>query len=346
MKRALVATLFLALAMLACILDFNPPPLSLTPPAAQPSSPPVVVLATPTLTPIPATAYVPVPTETLVPATQTMPAATATSASPTLTLDQLRNASLTILGSDQILRDITLKDGKYEEGTDPAQPGYVLIHLGQKIAFGDLNGDGLEDAAVTMVENFGGTGEFVSVVAILNQAGQPKPAANALIDDRPILNELAIQNGEIFVDAIVHGPNDPMCCAALPKTGYYRLIENSLILSRLTSKTSEGSERSIQIEAPADGSEISGPFLIKGSVSISPFENNLTYTIFPLDTNEPSGQAGFTINGDGLGGPGTFELPLDLTIGGYKGPVRIEISDVSPADGSYLAIDTLYVLLK
>ena len=166
------------------------------------------------------------------------------------------------------------------------------------------------------------------------------------IDDRAILQELAIQKGEIFVDAIIHGPNDPMCCAALATTRLYRLLENDLFLTHFTSKTSEGLERIIKIDSPLDGTETSGPFVIKGSVSVSPFENNLTYTVFPLTSHEPSGQAGFTISGDGLGGPGSFELPLDLSIGSYKGPVRIEISDVSPADGSYLAVTTLYLTLK
>ena len=350
MKRALVASLVLILASPACNLVFNPPALSITPMPAQPSSSPVVLLATPTLTIVPPTAYLHPPTETLAPqatTTQTQAPVTATQPTgPSLTVEQIRNATITVTGSDQIMRTITLKDGKFGEGTDPAQPGYILVQLGEKIAFGDLNADGLEDAAVTMTENYGGTGEYVSIVAILNEAGQPNPVATALIDDRPLINELAIQNGEIFVDAKIHGPNDPMCCAAFPTTRFYRLLENALFISRFTSKTSTGLERVIQIDSPADGSQISGPFVIKGSVSVSPFENSLTYTVFPLSSPELSGQAGFTINGDSMGGPGSFELPLDLTIGGFKGPVRIEISDASPADGSYLALDTLYVTLK
>ena len=350
MKRALVASLILILASLACNLDFNPPPLSLTQPAAQPSSSPVVLQATPTFTVLPPTAYVPPPTETLAPSPTVppaQPASTATQpAGPRLSIDQIRNATLTITGSDQNIRTITLKNGKYEEGSDPAQPGYILVQLGDKIAFGDLNGDGLEDAAASMIESFGGTGEYISIVAILNQAGQPNPVATGLIDDRPILIELAIRSGEIFVDAIVHGPNDPMCCAALATTRSYRLLGNQLFISRFTSKTSQGVERIIKIDSPADGTEINGPILITGTVSVSPFENNLTYTVFPLSYPDPSAQAGFTVKGDGLGGPGSFELPLDLTVGGYKGPLRIEISDVSPADGSYLALETLYLTIK
>jgi hypothetical protein len=335
MKR-FVATLFvLVLASLACSLDFNPPPLSLTPPQGIATRTPVMIQPTLAPTLIPPTA-----TETQVPPT-------VTPASPVLAVEQLRNATLTVMGSDQILRTITLKDGKYQEGTDPAQTGYVSVSMGDKIAFGDLNADGVDDAAITIAENYGGSGVFVSVVAVLDQGGQPNPVATALIDDRPMINNLSIKNGEIFVDATIHDTNDAMCCPSLPSTRNYRLVENDeLVLSRFTTKTPNGAERVIEITSPANGAEISGAFVIKGSVTISPFENGLVYTVFLPGTKDPVAQAGFTVTADGLGGPGTFELPLDFSAAGFKGPARIEISDVSAADGSYLALNTLFLTLK
>ncbi len=343
MKRLALALFVLTLASLACVLDFNPPPLSMTPPAVEPSSPPVILMATPTLTIIPPSA---VQTETLIPPspTQTQALPTLTPAGPTLTVAQLRNASFNIMGSDQILRTVQLQDGRFEEGSDPTQPGYISVSLGEKIAFGDLNADGIEDAAITINENYGGTGEFTSVVAILNQAGQPNPVSTAPIDDRPRINELAIRNGEIFIDAAIHGPEDPMCCAAMLSMRFYRLIENTLVLSRLSTQTPEGAEHSIQIDAPANGTEISAPFTVQGSISLTPFEANLVYSIFIQDYQDPVLQASFVINSDGFGGPGTFELPLDLSE--FKGPVRVEISDISQADGSYVAINSLYLVVK
>ena len=343
MKRCIAILLVLILASLACSLDFNPPPLSLTPPSQVASSTPIMLQPTliPTIIPITATATQVVPT-----ATETQVPSTATTVVSVLTVEQLRNATLTVMGSDQILRTIRLKDGKYQQGTDPAQTGYVSVTLGEKIAFGDLNADGVDDAAITMAENYGGSGVFVSVVAVLNQGGQLNAVATALIEDRAIINDLAIKNGEIYLDATIHDTNDAMCCPSLPSTRNYRLVENELVLSRFTTKTPNGAERSITIESPANGAEISGAFVIKGSVTISPFENNLVYTVFLPGTKDPVAQAGFTISADGLGGPGTFELPLDFTSAGFKGSARVEISDVSPADGSYLALNTLFLTLK
>lgn len=348
MKPLVFFFLVLVLATSACGLEFNPPPLSLTPPAGEATNSPVLIPATPTFTVVPPSPTLPAPTETLLPptATETQVPPTATAASPVLTVEQLRNLTLNLPGADGNLRSITLKDGKYEDGTDPAQPGYIRVNMGEKTAFGDLNADQALDAALTIAENYGGSGVFVSVVAVLNQNGQPNAVASAFIEDRPMINDLAIQSGEIFLDATIHGPNDPSCCPAMPSARTYHLDGDSLTISRLSTKTPDGAERSIQVETPINGTEISGPFVIKGTVSISPFENTLSYKVFQQDSKEPVDQAGFTISADGLGGPGTFELPLDLSANAYKGPVRIEISDVSPADGSSLAVYTLYLVLK
>lgn len=265
---------------------------------------------------------------------------------PDLTVEQLRNATLLITGMDKLLRIMTFKDGKYEQGTDPAQAGYASVSMGEKIAFGDLNADGLLDAVISIGENYGGSGVFVSLVAILNDNGQPKPIATIAIEDRPMINELKIDNGEILVDVTVHAPNDPLCCPSQPSTRVYRLIKNNLELARLSTKTPNGAERVIQISSPANNVEISGPFNIKGSVTISPFENTLVYKVFQQGSNEVLDQMGFIVNSDGLGGPGTFELNLDFSQKGFKGPLRIEIADLSAADGSILAQATLYMIAK
>jgi len=351
--------ILLALVTRACALDFSPPPLQTTPQAVAASQVPFVILATPTLTAIPPTETLPPPTETAAaqpePATQTPTpleesptplVETPTPANPILTVEQLRNATLTIMGSDQILRSITLKDGGYASDPDPAAPGYIEVKLTDQIAFGDLNGDGFLDAAIIIAESFGGTGTFISTVAILNQNGQPEAAATALIEDRAIINEIAVRDGGIFVDAIIHGPNDPLCCAAMPSKRFYRLNGNDLTLTQLSSTTPTGQERIIQIDSPANETEISSPFLIQGSVSVSPFENTLVYYVYAKDNPTPLAQAGFTISGDGLGGPGSFELPIDPARYNWNGPVRIVIADSSAADGSLLALSSIFVNFK
>jgi len=339
MKEILAILLILALATLACSLDFSPPPIALTPQQSQATRTPFLVQPTLTSTSLP-------PSTTPLPApSATIPPPTTTAVSPGLNVDQVLNSTLTFTSSDQTVRTITLKNGKFSNGTDPAQPGYVDITTGNQVALGDLNADGLDDAAIILAENYGGSGVFVSLVAILNQGGQPQAVASVFIDDRPIINTLSITNGEIFLDATVHGINDPGCCPALGSTRRYRLVENNLAISHYTTRFPGGTERVITIGSPSNNSQLTGPFIVKGSVTVSPFENNLVYSVFQPGASEPFSKAGFIIQAE-MGGPGTFELPLDLSTGAVKGPIRIQISDLSPADGSLIAADTIYLVLK
>lgn len=335
MKPALLAVvLILLLASLACGLAFPVPPLSLTPVVPAATDTPRLLLPTPTLQPSPLP-----PTETSLP-----PAAT--SVTPELTADLLRNATLTFLDVNQQLRTVTFVEGLSTGSTDQAQAGEVSIVLGPQIAFGDLDGDGLDDAALTLAENYGGTGVFVSLVAVLNQGGQPVVAASLPIDDRPLINQLLIENGRIFLDATVHGLADALCCATLATTRRYQLETDSLVLTEFASQVPDGPWRSLTLAAPAEGAELSGPFFVSGSVTVSPFENNLVYRLYLPGQAEPAAEGGFIISADGLGGPGVFDLPLDFSAAGFRGPVRLEILDLSPADGSLLSLAALNLTLK
>ena len=149
------------------------------------------------------------------------------------------------------------------------------------VAFGDLNGDGIGDAAIILVENGGGSGEFESVVAVLDPGGVPTQAGQAQLGDRVRINSMAINSGMIELDTLVQGPNDPMCCPSLPETQSFRMVGNTLWLTRLTSRTPDNQERSITINAPADGAQVTNPFTVSGSVTIAPFENTLAYRVYP-----------------------------------------------------------------
>ena len=61
--------------------------------------------------------------------------------------------------------------------------------------------------------------------------------------------------------------------------------------------------------------------------------------------SDPVVQSSLIVTPVGMGA-GVFELPLDFTAAGVKGNLRIQIRDISPADGSYLAIATLFVKVK
>lgn len=299
----------LGLLALACSLASSPASIP------APSAAPVVqVLSTPAPTPVPA-----------------------------LTLDQVDNAQYQLVFQDSH-KTVRLTNGVYQNGSDPASPDYADVTLVQQMAFGDLNGDGVSDAAVLLAENYGGTGVFVSVVAMINQNGKPVQAAAEMLDDRPMINSISIKDGQIYLDATVHGPNDPGCCAAQPVKNVYRLTGGKLAFTSISMKTANGLERVITIDSPADGSSASWPLTITGTVTVAPFENNLLYVVFDANNNQLN-QGSFLVNADQPGSPGTFSLPLDLGAG-VTGPIRIQIEDSSPADGSILALGSVAVIVK
>lgn len=144
-----------------------------------------------------------------------------------LTVDTLRNAAYQGIYKDQTVQ---LTDGKYEgrpfvEG-GASRPTVIFT---DHFAFGDLNGDGVEDAAVVMVESSGGSGNFVYLSAVNNQSGSPENLATQLLGDRTQVQSIAIENGEIVIETITHGPNDPMCCPTQKATVKYQLQGYQLV---------------------------------------------------------------------------------------------------------------------
>ena len=144
-----------------------------------------------------------------------------------LSLDQLKNASY-----DGIYdQPVTLADGYYEG--EPFDEGGAsrptVTFVDGLVAYGDLNGDGMEDAAVLLAESSGGSGTFISVAAVVNQDGQPVNAGTAPVGDRPQLKSLAIQNGQIVMEIVTQGPDDPMCCPTLKVRKTYSLQDGQLV---------------------------------------------------------------------------------------------------------------------
>lgn len=115
-----------------------------------------------------------------------------------------------------------LTGGEYREAAAPDSATETVVQL-ERYARGDLNGDGVDDAAVILVTDPGGSGIFRDVVAVLNRDGMPAPAASALLGDRIKLLSLDIVDGEIVVGMYRHGPEDPMCCPTQQVTRTYAL---------------------------------------------------------------------------------------------------------------------------
>jgi hypothetical protein len=115
------------------------------------------------------------------------------------------------------------------EANDSLGQSYAHIGLVDLFAFGDLNGDGLEDAVTFLASNFGGSGIFVSLEILLNNNGSPSHVASYLIGDRVGIDSVNIVGGLIELHIITQGPDDSMCCPTLHVSKQLRLQNGKLM---------------------------------------------------------------------------------------------------------------------
>jgi membrane-bound inhibitor of C-type lysozyme/heat shock protein HslJ len=161
----------------------------------------------------------PVPTDSSEQVTETVD----TSA---LTVEQLGNATYSGIYEEPV----TLSEGLYEgepfvEG-GASRPTVQLIV--ETILYGDLNADGVDDAAMMLVENSGGSGVFNYIGAQLNQDGQPVDAGTILLGDRTQIQSAAIEDGQIVINMVTQGPEDAMCCPTLKLRTSYSVQDGAL----------------------------------------------------------------------------------------------------------------------
>ncbi|HCB01685.1 MAG TPA: hypothetical protein DEP19_04820 [Anaerolineae bacterium] len=263
---------------------------------------------------------------------------------PALTIEQINNVQYPLLVPDDG-RVVQMVNGTYQSGTDTLSVDYAYIAVTQFFALGDITGDGVDDAAVMFLENYGGTGNFGVLAVFANVAGQPVFLDSLLIDDRPMPNSISLINGEIFLDVVVHGFEDGGCCPTLQTTQTYALVKNQLLLVNYTTVAPNGIKREIVVTSPVDNTELSSrTFQLTGSVSIAPFENNLSFFVYDEDGNQY--MAGpINVTAPDFGAPGTFDTTMVLdTLS--AGMYYIEIQDQSAADGAILALESVKVILR
>jgi basic membrane protein A and related proteins len=113
--------------------------------------------------------------------------------------------------------------GVYEEEI-PDSASKITIQMSPIFDFGDLDGDGVQDAAVVLIAETGGSGVFYTLYAVMDRNGLPYPVASVPLGDRIKLNDVDIQNGEIVVDLVTQGPDDPMSDPTKPETLRFSLV--------------------------------------------------------------------------------------------------------------------------
>ena len=121
-----------------------------------------------------------------------------------------------------------LEGGEYEEPAAPGSSAMTRIVLG-KSAFGDLDGDGEDDAAAITIENPGGSGSFRYVHALPWADGSLTDAGAVFLGDRIRVEGVSIHDGVIVV-AMLDRPEDASFAEAptLPVIRRFRIEGGAL----------------------------------------------------------------------------------------------------------------------
>ena len=102
-----------------------------------------------------------------------------------------------------------LKDGLHEEAIADSSSRNI-VRLGPEAAYGDLDGDHADDAAVTLLASSGGSGSFTYVAAVLNRDNVATPVASVFIGDRITMKSIRIVDGMIRVTWLDRTTGAPM----------------------------------------------------------------------------------------------------------------------------------------
>jgi hypothetical protein len=125
---------------------------------------------------------------------------------------------------------LTVKNGEFSKET--AQDGYVdrLYFNVSDIAYGDLNGDGRDEAIVLTVCNTGGTGNFSEGFVFTMKGAKPVMTGRIPGGDRAYggLRSSTVEKGLLLIDSNDPGKGGAACCPELILTTTYKLVGNKL----------------------------------------------------------------------------------------------------------------------
>ncbi len=124
---------------------------------------------------------------------------------------------------------VALVNGRAEFQAAPGSAIKITTEVFGKPAFGDLNHDGRDDAALFLVHDPGGSGTFYYVAAAIATSDSYLGTNAVLLGDRVFPRTIHIRNGVIVAGFDDRNPDQSMVAApSIGKTKYLKLKEGHL----------------------------------------------------------------------------------------------------------------------
>lgn len=136
-----------------------------------------------------------------------------------------RNATYTIDG-----RQVPLLSGRCETEAAPGSAAKAVTTVFEEPTFGDLDGDGDEDAVLLLTDAPGGSGTFYYVAASIYENDRYRGTEAVLLGDRISPQRIGIKNGIVEVDYLDRHPDEPMAKPpSVGKTKFLALRDGRLV---------------------------------------------------------------------------------------------------------------------
>jgi heat shock protein HslJ len=121
---------------------------------------------------------------------------------------------------------VPLVNGEYHEPV-PNSASTTDVLMTEYTAYGKLP-DGKVGAAVILTTSTGGSGSFFDLELVVEVDSKPLNISSVFLGDRVQINSLKFEDGDIVVDMISQGPNDPVCCPTQAEIRRYRFQDGNL----------------------------------------------------------------------------------------------------------------------
>ena len=124
---------------------------------------------------------------------------------------------------------VKLIDGRAEVQATPGSAMKITTVVFGKPTYGDLNGDGRDDAALFLAQDPGGSGTFYYVAAAIAKNGIYRGTNAILLGDRVVPRSIHIRSGVLVAEYDDRHPEQPMALEpSIGKTMYLTLKEGHL----------------------------------------------------------------------------------------------------------------------
>ncbi len=121
-------------------------------------------------------------------------------------------------------------NGRAETEAAPGSATKIVDQVFGEPVYGDLNGDGVLDAGLILVDQPGGTGTFYYLAAAINQNGNYVGTNAILLGDRIAPQNIEIRSGTLIANYADRNPGEPFSTQpSMGKSLYARLSNNQLV---------------------------------------------------------------------------------------------------------------------